>query len=62
MRGRKGELARSGGLLYDLRAARQYGIACGQIDIGNATETSKPDGFAQRPQPWRPDEEVRPHS
>ena len=48
--------------MHDPRAARQYGIACGQIDIGNATETSKPDGFAQRPQPWRPDEEVRPHS
>lgn len=37
---------------------RKYDIGCGQLDIGNATAVAAPDGFAQRPQAWRTDEEV----
>ena len=37
---------------------RKYDIGCGQLDIGNATEVAAPNGFAQRPQPWRPDDPV----
>lgn len=37
---------------------RKYDIGAGQLDIGNATATAEPDGFSQRPQPWRPGEEV----
>ena len=35
---------------------RKYSIGAGQLDIGNATETSSPTGFAGRQQPWRPDD------
>ena len=35
---------------------RKYNIGAGQLDIGNAPEAAAPDGFAQRQQPWRPDD------
>jgi hypothetical protein len=35
---------------------RKYNIGCGQLDIGNAQAVAAPDGFAQRQQPWRPDD------
>jgi hypothetical protein len=35
-------------------------IACGQLDIGNATESASPSGFPARQQPWRGEQDPSP--
>ena len=46
--------------LLTLLQRSRYGIACGQLDIGNATEIASMTGFAARQQPWRSETDPTP--